>query len=71
MALVLTGIGIGLPLALLLSRSLASLVFRAEALDPDVLVLVVAVTGSVALLACVVPARRAARTEPVDALRCD
>lgn len=51
-----------------LSRPLQSRLFGAGALDPAVISLVVVQLGLVALVACVVPAMRVARIEPVRAL---
>jgi predicted permease len=71
MTLVALGVAMGLGASFALSRAVASLVFHAQPLDPDVLFLVLAFTSGASLLACWIPAARAARTEPVDALRCD
>ena len=65
------GIVIGVAGALVTSRTLSSLLFEVSPGDPRVLVLVSAVLLVVALLASVVPARRAARTDPSEALRAD
>jgi putative ABC transport system permease protein len=45
-----------------------SQLFGVQPMDPVVLALVTAVLGVVALLACAVPARRAARIDPLIAL---
>ncbi len=63
------GLAIGLLLAVVLSRSLTSLLFETVAADPLTYGLVSAVLGAVALLACYLPARRAARVNPIVALR--
>jgi predicted permease len=67
----LVGLGIagGLVLAFAASRLIASLLFEVEPTDPLVFALVPLVLGAAALLATAVPARRAARIEPVRALR--
>jgi predicted permease len=68
--LLLVGIGLvlGIAAAVGLSRALASELYGVSALDPAVLAGVVALLASAALVACVVPARRAARVDPVVVL---
>src|SRR6185369_2932726 len=63
------GLGIGVVLALALSRTLSSLLFRTPGTDPLTFAAVVGVLGAVALAASYFPARRASRIPPVDALR--
>jgi ABC-type antimicrobial peptide transport system permease subunit len=65
------GIGAGLAGALALSRVLASLVFDVPVRDPLTYVAVAAALALVALAACVIPARKASRVDPMVALRCD
>jgi predicted permease len=67
--LTLTGIGLGLALFAAFSRLLASQLFGVSALDPVTLAVVSAVLLSVAMLACFVPALRAIRIDPIEALR--
>jgi predicted permease len=69
----LTGIGaaIGLALSLLVSQLLASLLVGVSTRDPEVYVAVPLVLGAISFLACYVPARRAARIDPLLALRQD
>jgi putative ABC transport system permease protein len=57
--------------ALLLSRYIGALLYEVKTYDPMSLVLGVGVVAVVALLACIVPARRAIRTDPIVALRSD
>jgi ABC-type antimicrobial peptide transport system permease subunit len=66
---VIFGIVVGLALAGVASRLLASLVFGVGTRDPLTFVAVPAVLGVVALAASVVPARRAIRVEPTKALQ--
>jgi ABC-type antimicrobial peptide transport system permease subunit len=68
-ALVTTGVGAGLVLAVLTARLAATLLFGLQPYDPLTLALAAATLGTVALLASYVPARNAARIEPVQALR--
>jgi putative ABC transport system permease protein len=67
--LVLVGLGIGLAASLALARTLQSEVFHAPDADPLALSGVVLVFTVAAFLACFVPARRAARLDPMSALR--
>ncbi len=69
MVLVLIGMAVGLVAALALSRMIESLLFGITPSDPLTLSAVCLVLIGVALLACYLPARRAARIEPVEALR--
>jgi putative ABC transport system permease protein len=63
------GIGLGLAGAFLLSRSMTSLLFGVKPTDPLVYGVVAAVLVGVALLASYLPARRAAKIDPLVALR--
>jgi hypothetical protein len=68
---VLPGLLAGLVAAALLGRLIENLLFGFDPRDPLTFVLVPAVLGLVALIACLVPARRAAAIEPLHALRPD
>jgi len=63
------GIALGLVAALGVSRLLASLLVDVSASDPVTFVGVSAMLMAAALLACFIPAHRAARVEPMAALR--
>jgi predicted permease len=67
--LVIAGLGIGLIAAVPLSGLLRGLLFGVEPLDPATFVTAAAVMTLVGTLAALVPARRAARIDPVVALR--
>lgn len=69
--LLLTGIGlaIGIPLSVAMARAIAGLIFGVGATDFATFGFVVASLTTVALLACWIPARRAARVDPMIALR--
>jgi predicted permease len=69
MGLTLAGIAIGLIGAFVLTRLMSSLLFGVKASDPLTFVTVPLVLGLVALLACLIPARRATRIDPLVALR--
>jgi putative ABC transport system permease protein len=69
MGLTLAGIVIGLIGAFVLTRLMSSLLFGVNASDPLTFVTVPLVLGLVALFACLIPARRATRIDPLVALR--
>jgi predicted permease len=62
------GIGVGLVGAFAIRRAMETQLFGIQPMDPMVLALVTVVLGVVAFLACAVPARRAARIDPLIAL---
>jgi predicted permease len=66
--IVLAGAAAGLVGAFALRQTLQSQLFEIGAMDPRVVISVAAVLVAVALFACLVPARRAAKTDPVVAL---
>jgi ABC-type antimicrobial peptide transport system permease subunit len=69
MRLAIAGAVLGVALALALMRYAKSLLFGVGAADPVTFAAVTALLIAVTLLACYVPARRAARVDPVVALR--
>jgi predicted permease len=69
MLLVAIGILIGIPLALASTRLLHSFLFGLKSTDPLSLIAVVLLLGIVAAVAGFIPARRAARVDPMVALR--
>lgn len=67
--LALAGVAIGCAGALLLSRALASLLFRISFIDPLTFASVTAMLVAVALVASAIPAQRATKIDPIAALR--
>jgi predicted permease len=68
--LAVLGIVIGLVGSLAVTRALSSTLFGVSATDPLTFTSVAILLLLVALLACYIPARRAMRTDPLTALRC-
>lgn len=69
LVLIALGLGLGLVAALGLTRFMAVLLFGVSPSDPPTYFVLTAVLASVGLLACWLPARRAARINPLDAIR--
>lgn len=69
MRLALIGVAIGLGAAIIITRVMASLLFSVSATDPATFVVIALILAGVALLACYIPARRATRVDPMEALR--
>jgi ABC-type antimicrobial peptide transport system permease subunit len=70
-AVALAGITIGLAAAFAGSRFIASLLYGVSPRDPGVFAGTTVALLGVALLACWLPARRASRLSPLEALRTD
>jgi predicted permease len=68
---VIGGLAVGLGAALALGRLIASQLYQTSAHSPLLLAATMASLGLAALLACVVPARRASLVNPIDALRAE
>ena len=69
MKVVLIGVVIGLAGGLALGKAVSSLVFGVPVRDPATFVVVAVILSAIALAACAIPARRAARVDPMVALR--
>jgi ABC-type antimicrobial peptide transport system permease subunit len=72
MSLTVVGIVIGLAGAYVLMKylqSLTELLFGVEATDPWTFAVIAVLLGVVTLVACLVPARRATKVDPLTALR--
>jgi predicted permease len=69
MRMTLTGVALGSVGAFILARSVSSQLFQVRPFDPVTFGLMPVMVSIVALLACVVPARRATAVDPLDACR--
>ncbi len=65
------GVGLGLPLTLLATKSIKGQLFGLSALDPITFTVALIVVSVMTLLAAWLPARRATKVDPMVALRCD
>jgi len=63
------GLAVGIPAALLLARAMGSMLFETEPADPATIATVAVVLTAVAVLACVLPLRKALGVDPSVALR--
>jgi putative ABC transport system permease protein len=71
MSLALIGAAIGLAIAFGTTRLLKSVLYGVDATDPTTFLGVTFLLGTVALLACWIPALRASRVDPMVALRAE
>ena len=65
---VIIGLGVGLAAALALGRLLTAQLYEISAYNPALLSASLAILGTAAVLACLIPARRATRINPIEAL---
>jgi len=65
------GLAVGLALALIATRALSSMLYTVDARDPVIFTSVAVTLFVVVMLASYVPARRAAKVDPLVALRCE
>jgi putative ABC transport system permease protein len=69
--LVLIGLLAGLTSTLVAGRVLTSMLFETSPYDPATLATITILLGAIAVLACLLPAYRATRINPIDALRAE
>jgi putative ABC transport system permease protein len=68
---VIIGLAVGIAGALALGRLLTAQLYEISAYNPVLLSATLAILGTAALLACLIPARRATRVNPIDALHAE
>ena len=68
---VLIGLGIGIGSAFAVGRLIASQLYQVSAHNPALLVGSTLLLATTAFIACLLPARRAARVDPIQALRAE
>jgi putative ABC transport system permease protein len=71
LVLIAVGLTMGLGASLMLTRVIQSVLWGVTPTDPLTFAVVALLLAAIALLACYLPARRAAKTDPVVALRCE
>ena len=69
MTMTVTGTIVGLAAAMMVTRLMSSLLFDVSAVDPATFLAIPLLLIAVAFIACYVPARRATRVDPLQALR--
>ena len=69
MTLAVAGVALGLMAALALTRVLSSMLYEVKPTDPITFGSVALLLTAVAFLACFIPARSAAKVDPMEALR--
>jgi putative ABC transport system permease protein len=69
MKLALTGVAIGLIASFVVTRLMGNLLFSVSATDPVAFIAIPLILTGAALAACFAPARRAAKVDPLVALR--
>jgi putative ABC transport system permease protein len=67
--LTFAGLAVGIAAAMLIARMMQALLFGVSPTEPAVFIAIAALSLAVAVLACWIPARRAMRLDPSEALR--
>ena len=67
--ILLAGLAVGLPLTYFAIRPLKAMLYQMSPFDPVSFIVAIAAMTTVALCAALLPARRASRLEPMQALR--
>jgi ABC-type antimicrobial peptide transport system permease subunit len=67
--LILLGLAIGIPIALVCVRFVKSQLYEITSADPAIVIGATAILAAAAFIAGIIPARRAASIDPVQALR--
>jgi ABC-type antimicrobial peptide transport system permease subunit len=68
-AVVSVGVAVGVPVAIIITRLVSSMLFGLSPQDPTTIAVALAVLMLVSVVAAYLPARNAARTDPLLALR--
>jgi len=71
LVLCFAGVCVGLVGSIVMSRFLSALLYDISYADPLTLIMVSLVLTGVSFCACYLPARRAAKVDPMEALRCE
>ena len=71
LVLLIAGVAIGLPLAFVSARILRQQLFQLDPADPVTFAVTVFVIAATTIIAAWLPARAAAKVNPVSALRCE
>jgi putative ABC transport system permease protein len=71
MKLVASGVALGLAASFGLTRLMSNMLFGVRAVDPPTFVVITLFLTFIALLACLIPALRATKVDPMIALRCE
>ncbi len=71
LVLVVVGVTLGAATAIVVTRLLGSLLYDVQPTDPFTFAITAALLIAIGLIACLLPARRATRVDPMTALRCE